>query len=251
MKTAIVVFAYGEYLRGAKLLFHTLRRYGLPGHVKTILLTPEPMAISFAENVAARDSGISVPSTVPEFSLCAKKLSVLSLDFDRIIGLDADVFCSGDCSLLWSNSLNALPFYAARDYGAIENYPIALKESGLNPDLIFNSGVYVYNRWIFPNLYDNLVYSIKSDVISSYDRADQGWLNGYFQVNDYGVGFLPPEYNYCLASTFPQLPEDKVRLAHFVGPREKPWEFISPPNNLYHHWNARWRKEWSEYVAQI
>lgn len=251
MKTAVVTLAYGEHLRGAELLFHTLRGAGLPDSIDRIVLSPEPMSIDFAESrvVTGYDPAAGVPlSRSPGLDQSPKKLAALTLDYDRIIGIDSDVFCVGDFSLLWSDTLSRLPFYAVRDYGAVDNHGSAVAALRLNPDLIFNAGVYVYNRPLLPNLHDAIMADAAAGTLRSYDTGDQGYLNGYFQTAAIEVGFLPPEYNYMLASTFPQLPPDQVRLVHFVGPLGKPWQVGCDIADFRARWHHLWWRKWAEYL---
>lgn len=243
MKTAVVVLATGEYWRGAKVLFHTLSTCGgLPDHVDRIVLGVEPCDWATALPVLANYSW--VPVSEKNFPRVADKFFALTLPYDRIVLMDADVMCVGNCSYLWSDRLGSLPFYACRDTASELYYPAAIREIGLNPDLLFNAGVMVFQGVDV----SDILSRIASGGLRAYDGGDQGYLNHYFQqVRPGCAGWLPPEYDCCMDVNMPQVPDHAKRLVHFCGGNANPWNYHSLLEDdfrmlLYRMWDAEWKE---------
>lgn len=246
MKTAVVTLAYGEHLRGAEMLFHSLRLHGMPADCDAIVLSPEPVSIDFARNVVVSEAGFPYLPTQNNY----RKMAAYSLGYDRVLTIDSDVMCIGDCRMLWSDHLNSYPIYATRDYGATDRHLDGVRQFSLDPDLIFNAGVLVYNHWLLPDLYRDFIDSSAAGLAQSYNNSDQGWLNCYCQQQRIPVGWLPPEYNFMLAGTFPMLPANAVRLIHYVGPVGKPWDPPVDPSSWRAPWLALWWRLWGEYLER-
>lgn len=234
MKTAVVILATGEYWKGAKVMFYTLRKYGnLPDNVDTIALGAEciggpPLKIDWSR----------IPVSQKNFPKVAAKFEALTLGYDRVIMLDADMLCIDDCSLLWSEELTK-PFYAVRDKASKVYYGRQMSEIGLDESLNFNGGAMVFNH---PDILPNLLVAISAGL-QSYDGGDQGYLNAFFQLirPDLEVGFLPTDYNCVLDINFEVC--NNPSIVHFAGGDANPWDY-SGRNDwraaYYKSWDAAW-----------
>jgi lipopolysaccharide biosynthesis glycosyltransferase len=243
MKAAIVVLSTGEYWRGAKVLFHTLRKYGnLPSSVTTIAMGMKEC--DFAEAVPITQDYSWVPVSQVNFPRVAEKLFALTLDYDRIIMLDADTICLGDCSLLWSDWLNPLPFYAVRDVASNIYYNQVVAEQGLDPNLLFNAGTMIFDTRKFP--LSNFLLSVRNREIVSYDGGDQGYLNCWFQKTKTPFGWLPLEYNACTDSHYPRMESGTEKIVHFTGANVKPWNTKIGESDRRYPLVVRWRQEWED-----
>jgi alpha-N-acetylglucosamine transferase len=179
-----------------------------------------------------------------DLSLTLTKLNVWGLtDYDRIVYLDSDmlIYENIDCLFkIWDN-LN-------------ENDIIASSDSGW-PD-IFNSGLFVIkpNNTTFKKLLNFY------ETNNSFDGADQGILNEYFNLQSNKTGGnwyrLPFIFNCTLNSNYEYLPamirfKDSIKAFHFIG-LNKPWKnhnlcydqtyakiFNYGKDNLYQLW---WNK---------
>jgi len=234
MKTAIVILALGDYWKGAKVMFHTLRKYGnLPDWVDTIALGHDrPLTMDWSD----------IPVHQTNFPKVAAKFEALTLGYDRTILLDADMLCLSDCSLLWSDELT-LPFYGVRDLATGVYYGPVLKKLGLNLALNFNGGTMVFNGFDL----DGFLKAV-SGGLQSYDGGDQGYLNAYFQLvrPDLKVGYLPTAYNCVLDKNFEQVPDSEKRIVHFTGSNANPWDPNVPKRDDRIRFLKRWQQEWSE-----
>ena len=241
MKTAIVILALGDYWKGAKVMFHTLRKYGnLPDHVDTIALGAECLG---GPPLKQTWDHIPVPVNKQYFSKVAAKFEALTLGYDRVIMLDADMLCIGDCSLLWSDKLTK-PFYAVRDIATKVYYGAVLEMLGLNHELNFNAGTMIFNK---TDILSELLSSI-ANGLQTYDGGDQGYLNAYFQLvrPDLGVGFLPTAYNCVLDKNFTQVSDLNKRIVHFTGANANPWNPDVPKRDDRQRFIDRWKLEWEE-----
>jgi lipopolysaccharide biosynthesis glycosyltransferase len=239
MKTAVVILATGEYWKGAKVMFHTLRKYGnLPDWVNTIALGAECI-----DGPPLKHDWSSVLVSQKNFPRVAAKFEALTLGYDRVIMLDADMLCIDDCSLLWSEELTK-PFYAVRDRASRVYYGRQMTEIGLNASLNFNGGTMIFN---YPDILSNLLTAI-SDGLQSYDGGDQGYLNAFFQLirPDLEVGFLPAAYNCVLDINFEQVPNKDKRIIHFTGGDANPWESSVPESDYRRQFFDRWKHEWED-----
>lgn len=241
MKIAVVILALGEYWKGAKVMFHTLRKYGkLPNHVDTIALGAECLG---GPPLKQTWDHIPVPVNKQWFSKVAAKFEALTLGYDRVIMLDADMLCIGDCSLLWSDKLTK-PFYAVRDIATKIYYGNRLREIGLNPELNFNAGTMVFNKC---DILDELLNCI-ANGLQTYDGGDQGYLNAYFQLirPDLQFGFLPTAFNCVLDRNFKQVIDRDKRIVHFTGANANPWNPDVPHRDDRWRFIKWWQREWEE-----
>lgn len=236
MKIALATLATGSYIRGAEVLFHTLRTVGkLPDHIDQLVLGVDSCKFATAVPIPVDYSWI--PVNQQNFANVMSKLFVTTLDYDRVILLDSDMMCTDDCSYLWSDNLGKLAFYACRDTAGYKYYTSTVAELDLNANLMFNTGATVWHRVDT----DDIIKRIRSFELKSYDGSDQGYLNSYFQhVRPSDFGWLPPEYNCCLDMFMPQVPDYAKRLIHFCGNNANPWTYHVPTND----WRAPYYETW-------
>jgi len=242
MKIAVVTLATGEYWRGAKVLFHTLRKYGkMPDSVVPIVMGMNRCDFAVPMPIATDYSW--VPVSAVHFPKVADKFFALTLDYDRIVLIDADEMCMGDCSYLWSEHVGTLPFYACRDTASDVYYRGVVREIGLNPDLLFNAGVMVFHRVDA----GDILTRVASGELVAFDGGDQGYLNHYFQkVRPGRAGWLPSEYNCCLDVNCPQVPDHAKRLVHFTGGNANPWNHRVPASDWRTPYLAQWQQAWED-----
>lgn len=247
MKTAIVMLATGEYLEGARVLVHTLRKYGnLPSYVTPIVIGQDEC--DFAQALPITQDYSSIKVAAGQFAPVAQKFFALTLPYDRIILMDVDMLCVGDCSYLWSSWLCSVPFYACRDTASYIYYKKVIDGIGLNPNRIFNAGTMVFNM---PFDLERFTREASSGVLQAYDGGDQGYLNHYFQYHGIETGFLPSEYNCSLDVNMPQTPKHSRRLIHFTGSNANPWKHWGmTPNDPRLEYYAIWDIEWEECNAR-
>jgi lipopolysaccharide biosynthesis glycosyltransferase len=247
METAIVILATGDYWKGAKVLIHTLRKYGnLPTYVTPIVLGIDKCYFARPASITEDYSGIKVAAG--QFAQVAKKFFALTLPYDRIILMDADMLCVGDCSYLWSGVSGKLPFYACRDTASYIYYKKVIDEIGLNPNRVFNAGTMVFQMPFDLKLF---LLEASHGILQAYDGGDQGYLNHYFQYHGIETGFLPPEYNCCLDVNMPQVPDHAKRLIHFCGGNANPWNRQEIYDNDWRvPYYQRWDEAWEECNAQ-
>lgn len=241
-KIAVACLATGEYEIGARVLFHTLRKYGgLTDDVDALVIGPE--SSDYAQAVPLDRDFAWVPVSQENFPMVADKFYALTLDYERIITIDADMMCVGDCSLLWSDKISSRPYYACRDTAATSYYAGQINGIRLDPNLIFNAGLSVTNHIDT----ERLLREIASGELLAYDGSDQGYLNAYFQLHNIETGFLPPEYNCVFDTNMPQVPEHAMRIVHFAGCECNPWN--APPvvevdiQGIRDKYIQRWKRE--------
>lgn len=150
-----------------------------------------------------------------DLSFTLTKLNVWRLtDYDRVLYLDSDMLVTEDIEHLFStwDKLGVNDIIASSDSGW--------------PD-IFNSGLFVIrpNTEVFNKLLDFYRHN------DSFDGADQGILNEYFNLQGHvTMGNwlrLPFTYNCTLNSNYEYLPamirfKDSIKVFHFIG-LNKPW----------------------------
>lgn len=222
-RTAIVTLATDDYWNGARVLFRSLEACGLPDYIDRIVLSNDPAEPDWATRRPISHDYSEIKSADGQFALTPNKLFALTLDYDRIIIIDADIFCVQDCKFLWSNNLSALPFYAVADCATTIYYGQRIDQLGLDRNLMFNAGTMVYNRGLLPDLHEQLLWSITNGSCQSYDGGDQGYFNAYFQGIRQEIGYLPVGYNYLPDPNMPRIPPHARYLFHFAGEGPKPW----------------------------
>lgn len=245
MRTAVATLCTGEYVRGARVLFHTLRKHGnLPSDVAAVAMGVD--RCDFAEAVPIGAEYAWLPVCQRNFPAVGAKFHALTLPFDRVILLDSDMLCTGDCSLLWSSWLDALPFWAVRDVASVIYYEKKLKQLRLDHSLLFNGGAMVFNLGSCPSLAEDIVTDLREGQDESYDGGDQGYLNSWFQRTRTPMGFLPLEYNACTDQHFPRMWPGTERLVHFTGSNINPWAPRIGPDDRRWPMIERWRQEEKE-----
>ncbi len=232
MTAAIVTLAIGTYRIGADVLWYSIRKHSDTTGVEFIPMDDEFIATDYT----------AVPVNRQFFAQTAKKLHALTLPYDRIIMLDADMLCVKDCSFLWSGAFGKLPFYACRDTAWKVYYPTQVADIGLNGHMIFNGGTMIYNRDRFPTLYENLMQSIASGFCKSYDGGDQGYLNHYLQATGVEVGFLPQGFNVVLDKNMPAVSPAEQHIIHFTGRNANPWSHTLPSSD----WRIPYLDQWAQ-----
>jgi len=249
MRIAIVTLGIGDYWKACRTLFYSLEKYGmLPDTVERIMLYDSikpPEGLDFARPVQIMEHYTDLPC-IKRFINSFKRIFAFTLPYDRIIYLDADMLCIGDASLLWSEKIGKLPFYACRDTAAFKYYPDKLAAGAIDPQLVFNGGLEIYHPGLLPEFHDDLLLRLRSGTLSMYDGADQGALNSYFQFKNIEVGLLPQGLNYILDPFCPKLPEWEQRIIHFTNSGANP--FKSPGRNdpetrkYYELWEEAWKE---------
>jgi hypothetical protein len=250
MKTAIVTMVIGEdFARGAEVLFHSLARCGLPDSAERIVIGPDQCSFAKAVPITYDYSDIPVERR-SQFIHNANKFFALTLPYDRIICVDSDMLCVGDCSYLWSDRLGRRPFYACRDTAAIHWHEESILRLQLAETLLFNCGVYVYHPAQLPRLHDDMLRLIRNGFLRSYSGGEQGYLNHYMQLKHVEVGWLPAEYNYCMDEHMTRVPELAIKLLHFAGQYGKPWNCSFAKDDWRLPWITRWWKEYALMLAE-
>lgn len=250
-----------DYLPGALVLAHTLRKLNLHGaHIVLLCSTHKFTSSQLRRLELLYDViiDISVIASVPgaNFQLLNRpnlactfsKIHLWCLPYEKVLYLDCD-------TLPLLGSPRSVSDLLLVDFDS--NEILAAPDSGF-PD-VFNSGVFV----IKPNPHDHnmlmlLAASRSEDV--SFDGADQGLFNQYFNADPDWVqksvnGRPPtsrwvkipflynttpnthyeylPAYNYFLTSAL----APRLKLVHFIGP-QKPWQ--GSQSGLFQEWWDKW-----------
>lgn len=149
-----------------------------------------------------------------DLSFTLTKLNIWKLiDYDKLVYLDSDIIVVKNLDHLFNQDLQVGDILASSDSGW--------------PD-IFNSGLFV----IKPDLsvFDQLMKFYQNT--NSFDGADQGLLNEFFNLQSLKTGGnwirLPFTYNCTLNSNYEYLPamlrfKDSINVFHFIGVI-KPWK---------------------------
>lgn len=224
------------------MLFHTLKKYGgLPDDVARVAMGVDHC--DFADAVPTGEMYSWLPVCQRNFPAVGAKFHALTLPFDRVILLDSDMLCVGDCSLLWSRWLDSLPFWAVRDVASVVYYQDRLSQLCLNHSLLFNGGTMVFNLGSHPRLASDILGDLREERDEAYDGGDQGYLNSWFQRTGMPFGFLPLEYNACTDGHFPRMEPGTERLVHFTGSNVNPWSPKIGPSDRRWPMIRRWQEE--------
>lgn len=241
MKTAIVTVATGDYVEGARVFYKSLERHGMPDWIDRLVIGPMDCDnCDFATPIRmTEDYGWVRPHNLknPE---SLKNFFPLTLDYDRVLSVNADMLCIGDPSYLWSERIGQLPFYAGHDTAAQIYYRDNLDSLGLDPLIIFNAGLYVYCRAAYPDLHEDIMSALRNVEIETYEVGDQGYWNYFFSRHCLEIGWLPTGLNYCLDENFPAPLMPDQRIIHFTG--KKPWRWCPQKE----HWTHRYYKMWTD-----
>lgn len=160
----------------------------------------------------------------PELKPTFSKINLFKLtQFEKLLYLDADTLPLSNLSNLFQMTISPTQIVASPDSGW--------------PD-IFNSGVFL----ISPSYqtYSNLLEKTQS-INPSFDGADQGLLNQYFQNENWIK--LPFLYNVTPSGQYQYEPaykyfQNDIKLLHFIG-SSKPWSSGDRSDGEKWRW---WRK---------
>ncbi|ODV79307.1 glycosyltransferase family 8 protein [Suhomyces tanzawaensis NRRL Y-17324] len=255
-KAYITLLTDESYLAGALTLAAALRHHGTI-HKLVILLTHEALSSdsidlvheAYDEIVPIDESLIQAPLEGVLSKLGRAELSVTyskfllwnQTQYDQLIYLDSDTL-----------PLTNLDELFVEYSGASANQIVASPDSGW-PD-IFNSGVLVLKP--STTVFEDLLAS--ATTTESFDGADQGLLNEFFNVASAGKNWirLPFLYNVTpnLGQHYQYLPAftrffKDIKLLHFFG-KVKPWHLrdivSSDTANFHHLWWALFNKHFSD-----
>ncbi|KAH3688353.1 hypothetical protein WICPIJ_000659 [Wickerhamomyces pijperi] len=249
MTNAIATLLFSaSYLPGALILSKTLRQLGVPSDVKLVVLLAatltefqyQQLSASFDEIIEIRSINANQQSEElkllqrPELFQTFSKVHVFKLtQFESLIYMDADTLpIKQICGLF-------------REFEHLtENQIVASPDSGW-PD-IFNSGVFLIKPSL--QIYNELLHKITNSVNPSFDGADQGLLNEFFQFDSpeqrqwIRLPFLynvTPSIHYQYQPAY-QFFEEEIHVVHFIG-AVKPWHEPGLFGNLRDKW-------WLKYI---
>lgn len=172
-----------------------------------------------------------------ELSITYSKLLLWNLiNYDSIVYLDSDV----------------LPMINFDDI--FENYPIESNQIAASPDSgwpdIFNSGVFKLkpNKEIFNKLID-----FTKDSNNSFDGADQGLLNEFFNLNWIRLPYLynvTPNYrhDYQYLPAFNRFFKD-IKILHYIG-NVKPWHYDSILSSDLANFHQFWWNDFNNFFGK-
>ena len=147
LRCAICILATGDYHMGARVMFHTLRKHGGLGPSSGVdcyaIGAEGRVPTELAQNLSISTDYSHVPVSAANFPQVAKKFEALKLPYRRVILLDADMLCVGDCSYLWGPSIGGLPFYGCRDTASEVYYGSVMRRMGVDHRRNFNGGTMV------------------------------------------------------------------------------------------------------------
>lgn len=247
MSICIATLSSGDYWRGAQVLFKSLRSRCRLGEVRLVAFGDTADCVTEAdERLPITKDYSKVQVNQKNFPEVAKKFFALTLPFDTIISMDADMLCVQDCSWLWTLALSdKRPFYAVRDTASYTYYRNEIERDGLDRNSIFNAGTMIFTGGQEDHaLRHQLLLRFIRAGLASYDGGDQGYFNSHFARQ--GVGFLPNGYNYVLDPLMPQLPPYEQYIVHFTGANAKPWLATRPSD-----WRTPYYRQWDEVAASL
>lgn len=249
MTNAIATLLFtASYLPGALVLAKTLKQLGLPVDTKLVVLLAtrltdfqyQQLSEEFDEIIEINSINANQNSNElkllqrPELFQTFSKINVFKLtQFDTLLYLDADTLPIKPINVLFE------------DFRVInENQIVASPDSGW-PD-IFNSGVFLIKP--STKIYEDLLFKITNSDNPSFDGADQGLLNEFFQIDSPGERQwvrLPFLYNVTPSIHYQYQPayqffESQIKVVHFIG-AIKPWNEPGLFGNLRDKW-------WLKYI---
>ncbi|KAK5018220.1 glycogenin glucosyltransferase [Cryomyces antarcticus] len=229
-----------SYLPGAAVLAHSLRDACTKKKLAVMITLDSLAATTITELKSLYDYVIPVdrvgnpnPSNLylmgrPDLSFAFTKIALWrQTRFRKVVYVDADVVALRAPDELFDLEAN---FAAAPDVG----WPDA-----------FNSGVMV----LTPNMGDYWALQTLAASGDSFDGADQGLLNQYYEHrNWHRISFLyncTPNASYQYEPAF-QHHKSGISMVHFIG-KEKPWfqgKHVKGAPSAYNQLRARW---WAVY----
>ncbi|OWB59507.1 hypothetical protein B5S32_g535 [[Candida] boidinii] len=164
----------------------------------------------------------------------------LLIHYDTVIYLDSDTLILNNIDNLFET------------YKKITEYDIVAASDIGWPDC-FNSGVFIFKPSI--KIFNELINFYNNDQISSFDGADQGLLNEFFNLSSiknliYNTNSiiktngnwirLPIIYNIQQTNNYEYLPslfrfKNDLKILHFIGKFNKPWlkNYETKNNSLF------------------
>lgn len=248
MTNAYVTLLYtASYLPGALVLANSLKKTHSTGGKYVVMIpkgdgafTPshlrllssvfdEIVTVDLLETVNKKDLHLlQVILQRPELMKTLTKLQIFKMGtkFESIVYLDSDILVLQNLDNLFDETS--------------ENTILASPDAGW-PD-IFNSGLFAVKPSV--SLYESMLECLGNiDTSSSFDGADQGFLNEFFQeFGEFNTGKerswrrLPFLYNVTPTGQYQYNPAyirfaKDIKTVHFIGP-EKPWTNKIPPSDL-------------------
>ncbi|KAF2713036.1 glycosyltransferase family 8 protein [Pleomassaria siparia CBS 279.74] len=233
-----------SYLPGAAVLAHSLRDAGTTKKLAVLATLDTLSADTVSQLKKLYDYVIPVdrirsPNTAnlylmgrPDLAFAFTKIALWrQVQFRKIVYLDADVVTLRALDELFDLPV---PFAAAPDIG----WPDA-----------FNSGVMV----ISPNMGEYWALQTLAAAGDSFDGADQGLLNQYYEHKDWHrLSFIyncTPNAQYQWEPAYRYYKRD-ISVVHFIG-KDKPWSTgrAGPSNfGVYNELLARW---WAVYDRHL
>lgn len=164
----------------------------------------------------------------------------LLIQYDTVIYLDSDTLVLDNIDHLFDN------------YKDITEYDIVAASDIGWPDC-FNSGVFIFKPSV--KIFDELIAFYDNDAVSSFDGADQGLLNEFFNLSSIANPVynthstiktrgnwirLPIIYNIQQTNNYEYLPslfrfKNDLKILHFIGKFNKPWlkNYETQNNSLF------------------
>lgn len=255
MTTAFITLLTNEsYLAGALTLGNLLKKNHKTTHKVAILIDKQSLSKSSIDLIlSVFDDVIDISDRLikslpidtltklgrPELSHTFNKIHIWDLiQYSTVIYLDSDTLPIKSLDHLFDK------------YGGtkLKQGSIAASPDSGWPD-IFNSGLIILN----PNheTYEELKEFL-TNPINTFDGADQGLLNEYFNLKSNGKNWhrLPFLYNVTPTDSYQYTPAydrfvDQIQLIHFIG-GIKPWHGKSHSNK--HH--ELWWKEFEKHFTK-
>ena len=229
-KIAIATVATTDYIKGAQILFGSLKMFNDLEGVDLICFTDQnasskPEALSIIRYVSLDKLPTAETSQLTtRFKFTLHKFQVFQFledtDYDQILFIDSDILITGKIRHLFSASLNDPPISAAIDFAYQNYYKQSLNGLGLLFENIFNTGFFILNRDILLHIpYKRILNLIYSEA-KSYDGGDQGYLNWLIYHLEIPIKTLDITYNFPLDPNYP-LRLTLPKVIHFTG--TKPW----------------------------
>ncbi|KAF2798732.1 glycosyltransferase family 8 protein [Melanomma pulvis-pyrius CBS 109.77] len=233
-----------SYLPGAAVLAHSLRDAGTTKKLAVLVTLDTLSADTIAELKALYDYVIPVerirnanPANLflmgrPDLAFAFTKIALWrQVQFRKIVYLDADVVALRALDELFDLDV---PFAAAPDIG----WPDA-----------FNSGVMV----ITPNMGEYWALQTLAAAGDSFDGADQGLLNQYYEHKDWHrLSFTyncTPNAQYQWEPAYRYYKRD-ISAVHFIG-KDKPWSTGREGPSGYGVYNELLARWWAVYDRHL
>ena len=236
MKIGIVTLANGHYIKGAEVLFKSIRKNTI-GEYDLIHISDEEENLNLDNIIEIKIDNKILLNTNDRFKQTTKKLKALELvEYDRLIIMDSDMLCINDFSYLFSEEINVCDFLATKDLAANTYYSEKFSSIGLDKNIIFNTGLMIWNKPLIGK--DNFIKLMKQlDGCQTYDGGDQGYLNHWAQKHNINIGYISYIYNHPLDNHWPNININETCILHYTNPSIKPWQDEYPESKEKYIWN--------------